>query len=159
MGQLESVQHKIRHLQQQQQVPGAAKKPSKGPAATGATREGGGNEGEAGAGGNGLGSLQEELANLQQQAKEQYSSTQQQLLLKHLDQHVREVWEALPHNTLLLVATGQGDTAEVRRQHEMKAKRMARLEGLPTWSTADEAALSLLTEQEMQALCFCAIKP
>jgi hypothetical protein len=72
---------------------------------------------------------------------------------------VGEVWEGLPRNTLLLVSTGQGDTAEVRRQQEMKAKRMARLEGLPVWSTADEAALSLLIDQEMQALCFCAIKP
>ena len=37
---------------------------------------------------------------------------------------VRTVYDALPANAMLIVATGQGDTAEVRRMQEEKWKRL-----------------------------------
>jgi len=38
-----------------------------------------------------------------------------------LDRAVGRVWEALPEQlALLIVATGQGDTAEMRWQHELR---------------------------------------
>eukprot|EP00775_Hariotina_reticulata_P006259 gene6259-6497_t len=100
----------------------------------------------------------ETVAELEHLMACQYS--QQQLLqkLSTLDKAVHKVWEALPQNALLLVATGQGDTPDVRRQQELKIRREQRLDGLPPWSTPDEEAFAAAVEQHMKALCFCAVK-
>jgi hypothetical protein len=78
--------------------------------------------------------------------------------LRGLDAAVGSLLAGLPPNALLIVATGQGDMAEVRRRQEAKMRRQQGLDGLPPWSTADDAKLGALLEREMVGLCFCAVK-
>lgn len=78
--------------------------------------------------------------------------------LRALDDHVSRIHDALPANTLLLLATGQGDTAECRRQQELKFKRQGRVDGLPAWTLRDEDAYAERLNREIQGLCFCHVK-
>ncbi len=78
--------------------------------------------------------------------------------LRRLDALVGRVHDALPRDALLLVATGQGDTAECRRLQEAKFKRQGRVDGLPAWSLADEEHYSALMNSEIMGLCFLEIK-
>ncbi|GFH22916.1 exonuclease domain-containing protein [Haematococcus lacustris] len=78
--------------------------------------------------------------------------------LRHVDRAVGELWSALPSNSLLLVATGQGDTGEVERLREQRAKRMA-VEGCAAWRNAQQAAFEALEAVAMQGLLFAAVKP
>lgn len=94
----------------------------------------------------------------EQLLQQQYSQQQMQSKLAALDQHIGSIYAALPQNALLIVATGHGDMPELRWQQELKYKREQRLDGLRPWSTADEEAFCALTEQQLRALCFCAVK-
>jgi uncharacterized membrane protein YgcG len=78
--------------------------------------------------------------------------------LRELDAAVGSLLAALPPNALLVVATGQGDMAEVRRRQETKIRRQQGLDGLPPWSTSDDAAFGEMLERELMGLCFCAVK-
>ena len=78
--------------------------------------------------------------------------------LRALDDHVGRIHNALPANTLLLLATGQGNTAECRRQQELKYKRQGRVDGLPAWTLRDEDAYAERLNREIQGLCFCHVK-
>jgi hypothetical protein len=87
-----------------------------------------------------------------------YSDERLQATARQLDEHIGKVYDALPANSLLIVATGQGDTAECRRQQELKYRRQNRLDGLPPWSTAAEEQFSELCDEVMRGLCFAAVK-
>lgn len=78
--------------------------------------------------------------------------------LMRLDAALGALTSGLPRNALLIVATGQGDTPEARRQQELKIRRQQGLDGLPPWSTADDEAYSAMLEREMMGLCFCMVK-
>ena len=78
--------------------------------------------------------------------------------LRALDIHIGSVLKSLPDNSLLIVATGCGDTAECRRQQEVKFKRQGRVDGLPAWTLKDEDDYVELLNREIQGLCFCHIK-
>ncbi|GAX82434.1 hypothetical protein CEUSTIGMA_g9862.t1 [Chlamydomonas eustigma] len=90
---------------------------------------------------------------------EDLSDGAQDLLLQRLDDHIGAVYQSMPANTLLVVATGQGDTADCRRMQELKFKRQGRVDGLPAWTLADEEAYAERLNREMQGLCFCSVKP
>lgn len=77
-----------------------------------------------------------------------------------LDRRLGALWAGLPPNTLLLVATGAGDTAACERLYELRCKRQAasRPEGMPAWSQADEAAFADKAAREVKALAFFAVK-
>jgi hypothetical protein len=100
----------------------------------------------------------EEVEKAEQLLQQQYSDQQLQTKLAALDSHISTIYAALPQNALLIVATGHGDMPELRRQQELKYKREQRLDGLKPWSTADEEAFCRMMEQQMRALCFCAVK-
>jgi hypothetical protein len=78
--------------------------------------------------------------------------------LAALDRAIGKMYAALPRNGLLVVATGQGDTAEMRRQFELKAKRQQGVPGLSPWTTADEERFCEWTEGTLKALAFAAVK-
>ena len=78
--------------------------------------------------------------------------------LSALDAHVDTLHAALPPNTLLIVATCQGDTHDTRRLQQQAYRRAQGLDGLPPWSPACEAHLDRLRERGMQALCFASVK-
>lgn len=78
--------------------------------------------------------------------------------LRSLDGYINDVFASLPANTLLMVVTGAGDTAECRRQQEVKFKRQGRVDGLPMWTLKDEESYVDLLNREIQGLCFCHIK-
>jgi hypothetical protein len=71
---------------------------------------------------------------------------------------VKQLHAALPANALLVVSTGQGDTAEVRRLQEQKFKRVQRVDGRPAWDDEGEARLAEATQRAKQAACFVAMK-
>ncbi|KAJ9528652.1 hypothetical protein QJQ45_020371 [Haematococcus lacustris] len=87
-----------------------------------------------------------------------YGGASLEATLRHVDRAVGELWSALPSNSLLLVATGQGDTGEVERLREQRAKRMA-VEGCAAWRNAQQAAFEALEAMAMQGLLFAAVKP
>ncbi|WIA31649.1 hypothetical protein OEZ86_002529 [Tetradesmus obliquus] len=78
--------------------------------------------------------LQQQEQRLKQERRQQQQTMQQQAKQRH------------------------GDMPELRWQQELKYKREQRLDGLSPWSTADEEAFCALTEQQLRALCFCAVK-
>lgn len=73
--------------------------------------------------------------------------------LATLDGHVGRIHAALGDNALLMVATGQGDTASTHQQQEMKFKRQQRVDGLPAWSLTDEEAYVKVRESESACVC------
>eukprot|EP00887_Chlorella_sp_A99_P005460 scaffold1.g5460.t1 len=78
--------------------------------------------------------------------------------LRGLDAHMEALWEGLPPGTLLIVATGQGDTPYSRHVQEQRYRRQQRLDGQPPWSPAAEADLAALQARAQRALCFAAVK-
>lgn len=64
---------------------------------------------------------------------------------------------ALP-NTLIVVATLHGDTANTRRLQEQAYRRARGLDGLPPWSVAAEAHLAAVRERGLRGLVFCDVK-
>jgi hypothetical protein len=91
-------------------------------------------------------------------AEGDYSDERLQTTARQLDEHIGKVYDALPPNSMLIVATGQGDTAECRRQQELKYRRQNRLDGLPPWSQAAEEQFHELCDEVMRGLCFAAVK-
>jgi len=79
-------------------------------------------------------------------------------VLADLDAHVARLEAALPSNTLLILATCQGDTHDTRRLQQQAYRRAQGLDGLPPWSPGREAHLDRLRERGMQALCFATVK-
>jgi hypothetical protein len=108
---------------------------------------------EAGTSGRGQGGRAEEAA-----GEEDFSEEALDARLRKLDGQIGEVYSALPSNTLLMVCTGQGDTAEGRRLQELQFKRQGKVDGLPRWTQADEEAFCESNEREVVALCFCSVK-
>lgn len=101
--------------------------------------------------------LQDRLA----QAKQVSSQLGRSALLKKLaalDQHIGKLYQALPANGVLIVATGQGDTSNVVWQMELRCKRQQLLDGFPRWTTTDEESYAALCEAAVKGLCFCAVK-
>jgi RNA exonuclease 1 len=94
------------------------------------------------------------------EAEEVHDYSEEALLrvAQQLDEHVGQLYDALPPNSLLIVATGQGDTAECRRQQELKYRRQNGLDGLPRWSQAAEEEFGELCDRVMRGLCFAAVK-
>jgi RNA exonuclease 1 len=78
--------------------------------------------------------------------------------LASLDAHVGTLIDAAPPNTLVVVATCHGDTADTRRLQEQAYRRARGLDGLPPWSVAAEAHLAGVREAGMRALVFCRVK-
>lgn len=79
--------------------------------------------------------------------------------LARLDARVAQVYDAAPPNTLVIVATGVGDSAEAERLTELMCKRQqGLLDGLPPWSVADEDAHAAFLEEQLLGLAFIAVK-
>jgi RNA exonuclease 1 len=95
-----------------------------------------------------------------------------------LDAAVGAAWDAAPAGTLVLVVTGQGDTSYYRHLEERRQARSggggaavpapAAAEGgcdarpaapPPPWGLADEAAMRVVADRAMSALCFVGLKP
>lgn len=91
-------------------------------------------------------------------ALQQLNEAALQRRLAAMDKHIGHIFEALPVNALLVVATGQGDTPGLSHLYEMRSKGQQRVPGVPAWSFDDEARFSEQSEAEMKALCFCAVK-
>ncbi|CAL8460741.1 g272 [Coccomyxa elongata] len=79
-------------------------------------------------------------------------------ILKQLDERLGRIYAALPFNAMLIVAAGQGDTAEVRRLQEQKWRRQQALDGLPPWSVESEGLLAEAMVNALHGLCFCTVK-
>lgn len=71
---------------------------------------------------------------------------------------MESVYEAAPANTLIMVATGHGDTSLAIQKQSEKARREAELDGLPKWTERDELQWAALAEQVVKGLFFATVK-
>mmetsp|Transcript_18913 Transcript_18913/g.52754 ORF Transcript_18913/g.52754 Transcript_18913/m.52754 type:complete len:651 (+) Transcript_18913:172-2124(+) len=80
-------------------------------------------------------------------------------VLEAADRRVGRLWEALPKNSLLVVATGFGDTAEMRRVQESRWRRRQEepLDFLPPWQSSDEQMMKALAKTAGVGLCLSAV--
>ena len=78
-------------------------------------------------------------------------------VLSQVDGAVSTVLESVPAGTLLMVFSGQGDTAAARRLLESKFRRNQGLSGGP-WDEADEAALTRANDCARNGLLFYTAK-
>lgn len=84
---------------------------------------------------------------------------QLQAILACLNDRVTKIHSALPPNTLLIVVTGHGDTASLRRIQELKWKRLQNKElGAEKWSESNEAVLEELGARAQTTVSFTCVK-
>jgi RNA exonuclease 1 len=82
-----------------------------------------------------------------------------QRVLAGLDDRFRKVYDALEPNTLLIVATGHGDTSSVRRLQELKWKsRQSNEGGLEKWTRSNEDVLEEFAARAETTLAFACMK-
>lgn len=81
-----------------------------------------------------------------------------QAVLARLDDRFKKVHDALEPNTLLIVATGHGDTVSVRRLQELKWKTCQNKEARSTWARSNEDVLEELAARAETTLAFTCIK-
>lgn len=79
-------------------------------------------------------------------------------MLRSLDANIGRIYDALPPNCLMVVATGHGDTAECGRLQELKFRRQQGLDGLPRWSQDAEEQFNDFVSDVLRGLCFAAVK-
>lgn len=89
---------------------------------------------------------------------ERYDDDQLMQVCSRLDARIGAIWKSLPPNTLLIVATGQGDTSESKRQIELKYKRQNGIDDMKPWTPKDEDKLAEYLDQQIKCICCCAIK-
>ena len=78
--------------------------------------------------------------------------------LTRLDERFKKVYDALQPNTLLIVATGHGDTASVRRLQELKWKTCQNKGAGSEWTRANEDVLEEFAARAETTLAFTCIK-
>ena len=78
--------------------------------------------------------------------------------LRQIDAHLNTLITAAPANTLVVVVTCHGDTAETRRLQEQAWRRAQGLDHLPRWSLQAETHLASVRSAGMRGLCFCGVK-
>ena len=84
---------------------------------------------------------------------------QLQTILARLNDRVTKIHSALPPNSVLIVVTGHGDAASVRRIQELKWKRIQNKEaGAEKWSESNEAVLEELGARAQTTVSFTCIK-
>ncbi|KAI3430222.1 hypothetical protein D9Q98_004819 [Chlorella vulgaris] len=112
------------------------------------------------------GSAQQQPASQEQQRQQQGAGHGQhaqphEQALAELDAGFAALWAAAPAGTLVVVVTGQGDTAYCRYLQEQKWRRQQQQQqqdGQPPWSPACEAHLAAWQSRVQSALCFAAVK-
>lgn len=81
-----------------------------------------------------------------------------QTVLTRLDARFRKVYDALEPNTLVIVATGLGDTVTVRKVQELKWKTCQNKEAGVEWTRSNEDVLEELAARAETPLAFACIK-
>jgi RNA exonuclease 1 len=88
---------------------------------------------------------------------------------QNLDSRVAKIWDELPANSLLLVATAVGDSATLRYKQEEKWSRNRKFseteeverkkQGLQNWTDEEQEALNKRWHATQFGVALCAIKP
>ena len=78
--------------------------------------------------------------------------------LRQIDAHLSALIAPPPANTLVIIVTCHGDTAETRRLQEQAWRRAQGLDHLPRWSLQSETHLASVRSAGMRGLCFCSVK-
>lgn len=86
-----------------------------------------------------------------------------------LNSRVAKIWDELPANSLLLVATAVGDSATLRYKQEEKWSRNRKFseteeverkkQGLQNWTDEEQEALNKRWDATQFGVALCAIKP
>ena len=78
-------------------------------------------------------------------------------VLARLDSYIDKIYRAMPRNSVLVLASGQGDTAMSRAVQDEKRRRQ-RTHGLPDWDDKSESAFRSLCDQSRRGICIAAVK-
>ena len=76
-----------------------------------------------------------------------------------LDLCVGKVWDALPSNAMLILATGVGDSPRLRTLQERKWKRVQGIGPWGPWTEDADAELKRAAERCRAGVAFAAVKP
>ena len=78
-------------------------------------------------------------------------------VLGRLNEHIDRIYRAMPRNSVLVLASGQGDTAMTRAVQDEKRRRR-RASFLSKWDKSSEAAFKKCCEESRHGMCHVTVK-
>jgi hypothetical protein len=106
---------------------------------------------------------EEEAAAAAEEEEDAYDDVEESIAadaaLMDLDVCVGKVWDALPSNSMLILATGVGDSPRLRTLQERKWKRVQGIGPWGPWTEDADAELKRAAERCRAGVAFAAVKP
>ena len=106
---------------------------------------------------------EEEAAEEEEEEEDAYDDVEESIAadaaLMDLDLCVGKVWDALPSNAMLILATGVGDSPRLRTLQERKWKRVQGIGPWGPWTEDADAELKRAAERCRAGVAFAAVKP
>ena len=105
----------------------------------------------------------ERIAEEEEEEEDAYDDVEESIAadaaLMDLDLCVGKVWDALPSNAMLILATGVGDSPRLRTLQERKWKRVQGIGPWGPWTEDADAELKRAAERCRAGVAFAAVKP
>ena len=79
-------------------------------------------------------------------------------ILARVDSWIGDIYGAMPTNSILVLASGQGNTAHTRTVSDEKHKRLRNSPGLMEWNEEAETKFRFVCNDSKRAVCFVVVK-